>query len=85
MQYLDCGQVNVRANGNAVDFKITNFDSLINKLIPFFVSYPLLGVKALDFNDFCIIAELIKNKAHLNPQGLGEIIKIKEGMNLKRK
>lgn len=85
IQYLDCGQVNIRANGNAVDFKITSFDNLINKLIPFFESYPLLGAKALDFNDFCIIAELIKNKAHLNLQGLEEIIKIKEGMNLKRK
>lgn len=85
IQYLDCGQVNIRANGNAVDFKITSFDNLINKLIPFFESYPLLGAKALDFNDFCRIAELIKNKAHLNLQGLEEIIKIKEGMNLKRK
>ena len=85
IQYLNCGQVNIRADGNAVDFKITNFDSLINKLIPFFVSNPLLGAKALDFNDFCKIAELIKNKAHLNHQGLEEIIKIKEGMNLKRK
>jgi len=85
IQYLDCGQFNIRANGNAVDFKITNFDNLINKLIPFFVSYPLLGAKALDFNDFCKIAELMKNKAHLNHQGLEEIIKIKEGMNLKRK
>jgi len=85
IQYLGCGQVNVRANGKAVDFKITNFNNLINKLIPFFESYPLLGAKALDFKDFCIIAELMKTKAHLNYQGLEAIIKIKEGMNLKRK
>jgi len=85
VQYLGIGQVNVRANGNAVDFKITKFDNLINKLIPFFVSNPLIGTKALDFEDFCRIAELMKNKAHLTPQGLEEIQKIKDGMNLKRK
>lgn len=85
IQHLDCGQVHLRANGNAADFKITNFDNLVNKLIPFFISYPLIGVKALDFSDFCKIADLMKDKAHLDSQGLEEILKIKEGMNLKRK
>lgn len=69
----------------AVDFKITKFDNLIDKLIPFFLSYPLMGAKALDFEDFCKIAELMKNKAHLTIEGLDEIKKIKDGMNLKRK
>ena len=85
IQYLDCGQVYVRGSGNAVDFKITKFDNLIGKLIPFFRTNPLIGVKALDFQDFCKIAELMKNKGHLTPEGLEEIKKIKEGMNLKRK
>lgn len=85
IQYLDCGQVYVRGSGNAVDFKITKFDNLIGKLIPFFITNPLIGVKALDFQDFCKIAELMKNKGHLTPEGLEEIKKIKEGMNLKRK
>lgn len=83
--YLGCGQVYIRANGDAVDFKITRFDSIVDKLIPFFLSNPLIGTKALDFKAFCEIAELIKNKAHLTIEGLESIQKIRDGMNLKRK
>ena len=55
------------------------------KVIPFFNEYPILGVKRLDFEDFKIVAELVKNKEHLNNEGLSKIIKITEGMNLDRK
>ena len=57
----------------------------MDKVIPFFKKYPIIGVKALDFSDFCIVAELIKNKAHLTPKGLDEIRLIKLGMNKERK
>ena len=50
-------------------------------IIPFFDKYPIIGMKALDFADWCKTAELMKNKAHLTPQGLEEIKKIKQGMN----
>lgn len=39
------------------------------------------GVKLADYLDLCKAAELMKNKAHLNEKGLGEIRKIKSGMN----
>ena len=61
-----------------------NFD-ILNKIIPFFNKYPILGVKSLDFADFKKVAELVKNKEHLNKSGLSEIIKIVEQMNLNRK
>jgi hypothetical protein len=35
----------------------------------------------LDFIDWCKAAEIIKAKAHLNEEGLDQIIKIKAGMN----
>lgn len=34
---------------------------------------------------FCLVANLMKNKAHLTSEGLEEIIKIKNGMNKGRK
>ena len=52
-----------------------------DKIIPFFEKYPIKGVKALDYADFCKVAELMKNKAHLTEHGLEEIRKIKSGMN----
>jgi len=38
----------------------------------------------LDFADFCKVAELMKNKAHLTQEGLEEIRQIKAGMNTRR-
>jgi hypothetical protein len=47
----------------------------------FFQNYPLQGVKLLDFNDFCKIADFMKNKSHLTSEGLEQIRHIKSGMN----
>lgn len=66
--------------------QIKNKFDIENKVIPFFNEYPILGVKRLDFEDFKKVAELVKNKEHLNAEGLNQIIgKIAEGMNLDRK
>ncbi len=81
VDYLDCGKVFVRSNNTAVDFKITKFLDLYDKVIPFFQKYPLHGVKNKDFVDLCKVAELMKNKAHLTEEGLDQIRKIKAGMN----
>ena len=49
----------------AVDYRVTKFSDLTNIIIPFFKKYSILGVKALDFADFCKVVELMENKAHL--------------------
>jgi hypothetical protein len=41
----------------------------------------LIGVKALDFKDFCIVADMMKDKKHLMKKGLDLIQKIRNGMN----
>lgn len=51
------------------------------KIIPFFQKYPILGVKSLDFEDWCRVAKLINNKVHLTKEGFKTIRKIKAGMN----
>jgi len=83
IQYLDCGKVYIRP-GQAVDLKMTPFEELTDKVIPFFQKYPIVGVKALDFADFLAATELIKNKAHLTYEGLEKIRLIKSVMNAKR-
>lgn len=57
---------------------------LSQKIIPFFKTYPVLGVKSLDYSDFCEAVEIIKVKKHLTEEGLAKIEKIKSGMNTKR-
>ena len=54
------------------------------KIISFFLKYPIHGIKALDFSDFCRIGSLIKEKEHLTEQGLAKVESIKSGMNTKR-
>ena len=73
----------------AIEIRISKFSDLTEKVIPFFEKYPIVGVKALDFSDFCCffflkkkpVAELMKNKAHLTSEGLDQIRQIKMGMN----
>ena len=42
IQYLGCGAVYTKAGGAAVDFTITKFENMTNKLIPFLKKYPIL-------------------------------------------
>ena len=66
------------------EYIVTDNKGLIDKIIPFFKKYPIIGVKAMDFADFCEAAELVKNKDHLTKEGLDRIRLIKMGMNKKR-
>jgi len=44
--FFGCGRVSRRSNGMGVDFLVTNFDSLTDKVIPFFKKYSIIGVKS---------------------------------------
>ena len=68
----------------AGNYSCTKFNDLHEKILPFFRKYPLIGVKSLNFADWCKAMEIIKTKAHLTEEGFNEILKIKEGMNKKR-
>ena len=83
IELLKCGKIYRR--GEAFDFKVSKLSDILNKIIPFFKKYPIFGVKALDFADFCKVAELMKDKMHLTQEGLDKIRQIKAGMNTKRK
>lgn len=48
-----------------VYLRLSSIADILNVIIPFFTKYPIQGSKRLDFYDFCEIAELMKNKAHL--------------------
>lgn len=81
MNTLNCGGVSKDSNNNAVVLTISKFKDIYNKIIPLFNKYKIKGVKSLDFQDFCIIAKLVNEKAHLTPAGLKKIRKIKFNMN----
>jgi len=64
-----------------VELVVGKFSDIESKIIPFFSKYPVVGTKKLDFDDFCAITLLMKNKEHLTDKGLMQIKNIKAGMN----
>ena len=81
---LGCGQVYKAQEDSVVRLTVVKFYDIIDKIIPFFDEYLILGVKSLDYVDFCRIALLIKEKKHLTAEGLEQIRIIKSGMNTGR-
>jgi hypothetical protein len=60
-----------------VKLKVSNFKDISTKVIPFFEQYPLQAKKRLQFKQFCQVAELIKHKHHLEPDGIEQIRALK--------
>lgn len=82
IDYLGCGRISkASTRPDSVTFIVSKFIDIIEKVIPFFHSYPLQGVKSMDFLDFSNIAKIIEDKSHLTPEGLKKIKSLKSGMN----
>jgi len=62
---------------------ITKIPVIIQIIIPLLNKYPLLGVKYLDYLDWCKFANLMSEGKHLTNEGLKLILikEIKNGMN----
>ena len=70
----------------SAQLQISKISVINNIIIPFFNKYPLLGMKRLDFIDFCKVSDILKTKEHLTSKSVyNQIIEIKSGMNLNRK
>jgi hypothetical protein len=79
---LGAGKLSIRPN--VVELTIMKLSDLDLKIIPLFNKYPIQGVKALDYADFCKVAALMKVNYHKTKEGLVQIRNIKSGMNTKR-
>ena len=80
--YFNAGSVSL--NRNAFVFRVVNFSELTEIILPFFINYPIQGIKYFDYLDFLKAVEIIKDKNHLTLEGLEKIQKIKNGMNSRR-
>lgn len=85
IDYLGCGSIEkVSTRPNEVTFVVYKFTLILGNIIPFFLSYPLQGIKSRDYQDFCKIAKIMEDKSHLTPEGLKKIKSLKSGMNTGR-
>ena len=65
-----------------MDFKVTKFSDITEIIIPFFINNPILGVKSLDFKDWCLVSEIVKkNREHKLEENILKIKEIQKGMN----
>lgn len=81
VELLDCGNVTRRKREEAVDLRVTKQSDINTKIIPFFEKYPILGIKSIDFQDWCKVAKLMYDKSHQTKEGLNIIREIKAAMN----
>jgi len=72
VSYFKAGNIYLKAD-KIIDLQVTRIKDLTDIIIPFFDKYPIVGVKAKDFSDWCEIAEIIKAGEHLTEEGLEKI------------
>jgi hypothetical protein len=82
VEFFGCG--NTYTRDNICRFRVTNLSGIITKIIPFFKENLIAGAKFKDFEDLCLVAEMLKDKKHLTPEGLDNVCKIKARMNTGR-
>ena len=86
VDYLDCGRLErIKSRPDIVEFIVSKIDDISQKNNSIKKKNPILGMKALDFADWCLVTDMIKDKKHLTPEGLEQIRKIKAIMNTGRK
>jgi len=82
VEFFGCG--NTYTRDKICRFRVTNLSGIITKIIPFFKENLIAGAKFKDFEDLCLVAEMLKDKKHLTPEGLDNVCKIKARMNTGR-
>jgi len=83
--FFNCGYVANYKNRLICEFIVTKIDHILEHIIPFFIKHPILGSKYLNSLDFNSAAEIIKNKEHLNSDGLERILQLKNNITTQYK
>lgn len=84
-KFLNCGLIELSTSKKTARFVVDKFSDNMNKIIPFFKKYPLLSIKRLDFQDFCKVSCILKEKNFLIEEDILKIKVIKSNMNSGRK
>nr|YP_008964960.1 LAGLIDADG endonuclease [Annulohypoxylon stygium]AHB33519.1 LAGLIDADG endonuclease [Annulohypoxylon stygium] len=65
-----------------VKFKVSSIKNLNEIIIPYFMKYPLLTSKQVDFELLKKVVDLMNQKEHLTIEGIQKFVSIKASMNL---
>lgn len=84
ISFFNCGLLKKDSRNSTYSFKVSNHTDIIEKIVPFFQTYSIEGVKALDLKDWIKGVEIVKSKKHLTISGINELQTIKGNMNTRR-
>lgn len=80
-KHLKCGTIRGRKDG-VFYYEVNNFTAILENVIPFFKRFNFLSAKKKrDFSKFQQIARIMKDDRHLSPEGIEEILEIRDEMN----
>ena len=79
-EYFGCGVVR-RNHGDRLAFRVRAKQDLLDRIIPFFIKYPLQTTKKKDFELFAQVVELMQAGEHLSVEGFVKVKAISARMN----
>lgn len=79
IDFFGCGQT--YSYKDYTEFRCQSFKDNYVNILPFFVKYPIIGVKSKDLEDWAKVAKMIQTKIHLTNEGFDQIRIIRRGMN----
>jgi hypothetical protein len=84
VDFFGCGYVAKYEKRAVCEYIVTKLDHIVENILPFFEKYPVGGSKYFSYSGFKSVANILKNKEHLNidGKGLDEILRIKNGISL---
>ena len=79
--YFGCGSIRPDRSDQTLKWEIRSLLPLCEVVIPHFEMYPMLSGKQRDFELFADICERMARRAHCEPAGLAEIVRLANAMN----
>lgn len=80
-RWLGCGTLRSRPDG-VIYYEVTNITSLKERIVPFFQKFSFLSAtKKTNFRIFRKIIKLMADGGHLKPDGLKQILELREKLN----
>jgi hypothetical protein len=81
MLRFGCGAIRRDPSDHTVKWEIRSLHPILDNVLPHFERYPLLSSKQHDVEAFMAICKLMERKAHLDTDGLVEIVDHASRMN----
>ena len=81
-KHFACGGVRYSRRDQNFKFEVRSIEDLVKIIIPHFKKFPLQTSKKDDFEVFDKICSLIYSNHHLSKEGMIEIIKLSEKINV---